>query len=117
MVVIIHRIRVPICHVNTEAVIDVTVAVVIDPVAVAVGRVVKHVGGQVRVSVVDAGIDHGHYGIAAAGGDVPGGGGIDFSEAVKAAKARIVWRGRQFWLGCEPKLIVRLAYSTLGSCS
>src|SRR5207244_13466788 len=46
--------------------------------------------GQVRVSVVDPGVDHGHGDVAAPRGDVPRLGGVDVRIRDPAVLARVV---------------------------
>ena len=77
VVIVVHGVGIVVGGVDSEAVVDLTVAVVIDPVVVAVRRVTEHVRGQVRVGVVDSRVDHGHDDVAAPGREVPGFGGID----------------------------------------
>src|SRR5207245_9001017 len=76
--------------VDAEAVVHLAVAVVVYPVAVAIQLVAEPVRGQVRVSVVDPGVDRGHDAVAAAGRDVPGFGGIDVRIGDPAALASVV---------------------------
>ncbi len=70
-------VRVVVDYIDAVAVIDVAVAVIVISVVVAVERIAKHVGGEVRVIVIDAGIDDGDDDVAAASGDVPGAWPID----------------------------------------
>ena len=100
---VIPGIRVVVRRVDTDAIVDHAVAVVIDPVGDAVARAAIHVAGQVLVVVVDARVDHGHHDVAAPGGDVPRLHRVDVRvghaatlarvvEAPEAAEARIVGR-------------------------
>jgi hypothetical protein len=56
--VVVHRVGVVVARVDPKDVVDVAVAVVVDAVAGRLERVVPHVGGEVRVGVVDAGVNH-----------------------------------------------------------
>lgn len=60
-------------RIDAVAVVDVTVAVVVEPAVVALGGIHPHVGGEIDTLVVDAGVDDGNDHAGAAGGDVPGG--------------------------------------------
>ena len=55
------------------AVVDISVAIVIDSVTRAFTRVIVDIGGKVDVIVIEAGIENGDYDIVAAGRNVPGG--------------------------------------------
>ena len=77
-------------HVDAVAIVDETVAVVVDAVGVAIGRVVEHVGRQVRMGVVDSGVDHRHHHVAAPGGEAPRPGGVDVSAGRPARLAGVL---------------------------
>ena len=87
--IVVHRVGVIVEGVDTEAVVDVTVAVVIDSVTVAILRVAEHVRGQVLVRVVDSRVEHGHDDVAAPGAHVPGSNDIDVCMGHPAARAGI----------------------------
>ena len=87
---VVHGVGIVVGGVDAEAVVHQAVAVVVDPVAVAIQLVAEHVRGQVRVSVVDPGIDHGHDDVAAPRGDVPRLGGVDVRIRDPAVLARVV---------------------------
>lgn len=61
MPMIVHGIRIPVDRINTIAVVNLSITVVIQPISIAVGLISKHVPRKVRVRVVDAGIDHRDY--------------------------------------------------------
>ena len=90
VVTVVHGVGVLVGGVDPEAVVDLAVAVVVDPVVVAVRRVMEHVRGQVRVGVIDSRVDHGHDDVAAPGREVPGFGGIDVRVGGPAVLARVV---------------------------
>ena len=69
---VVQRIAISVDEVVPVDVIDVAVAVVVDPVAWDLSRVYPHVRSQVRMRVVDAGIDDGDHHRAAARVGVPG---------------------------------------------
>src|SRR5262245_65547448 len=96
--------KVPAVHV-----VDKAVAVVVDAVAGDLAGIRVDVGGQIRVSEVNAAVQNADYYRAAAGGDVPRLGRIDVGighadlpedglagvvQAVQLAEARIVHEGR-----------------------
>ena len=87
---VVHGVGIVVGGVDAEAVVHLAVAVVVDPVAVAIRLVAEHVRGQVRMSVVDPGIDHGHDDVAAPRGDVPRLGGVDVRIRDPAVLARVV---------------------------
>jgi hypothetical protein len=68
---VVHGIRIAIGRVDSMAVVDVAVAVVIDSVGGALGRIAPDVGREVFVVVIDAGIDDGHDDAGGAAADVP----------------------------------------------
>src|SRR5262245_35686269 len=72
VVVIIHWIRVVIPGIDAITVIDITIAVIVDPVIVAVSRIAEHVGRQIWVIIINSRIDHGYDHVTASGGVVPG---------------------------------------------
>src|SRR6266480_82246 len=71
--VIVHRVPCVGDRIDPVAVVHVAVAVVVEPVIVALGRIHPHVGGEIDVVVIHTGVDDGDHYIGAAGGDVPGG--------------------------------------------
>ena len=73
----VHRIGIAVDGIDAVAIVDETIAVVVDTVGVAVRLVAEHVGGEILVVVVDPGIDDGHDDVAATRGDVPGFGGVN----------------------------------------
>ena len=56
--VVVHRVGVVVDEVVAVDVVDVAVAVVVEPSAGDLGRVRPDVGGEVGMRVVDAGVDH-----------------------------------------------------------
>src|SRR6267143_1798021 len=58
-------------HVHTKAVVHESVPVVVDPVAVAVRVVAKHVRREIRMPTIDSGVDDRNYDVGAAFGQVP----------------------------------------------
>ena len=90
VVVVVHGIRVVVGGVDAEAVVDLPVPVVVDPVAIAVRLVAEHVRGQVRVRVVDPRVDHRHDDVFAPRRHVPRREGIDVCTRGPAVLARIL---------------------------
>ena len=90
MPMVVHRVRIVVRGVDAEAVVDLAVAVVVDPVDDAVARAPVHVRGQVLMVVIDPGVDHRHDDVAAAGGDVPRLHGVDVRVGDSAALTRVV---------------------------
>ena len=84
----IHRVAVAVGEVVAVDVVDVAVAIVVDSVAGDFTRVGPDVLHQVRMRVVDAGIDNADDNIAA-GLDVPGLGGVDIRIGSAARLARV----------------------------
>ena len=72
MPVPVHGVAIAIGKVIAMNVIDVSVIVIIDPVAWNLTRISPHVSGQIRVVIVHAGIDHGDNHIPTADGFIPG---------------------------------------------
>src|SRR5207247_619534 len=68
---------------------DVAVPVVIDSVGVAVGCVAPDVRCEIRVGVVDPGVDHPHHHAVASGGQVPRSCRVDVRAGSPAALPRI----------------------------
>ena len=79
MPLVVEGIGVVVGEVPAVDIIDKPVAVVVDTVTGNLSRVPPHVCGQVRVTVVDASIDHGHDHSPRAGGHVPCFGRVDVS--------------------------------------
>src|SRR5205809_1059120 len=77
VVVVVNRVAVVVDEVGAVDVVHETVGVVVDPVAGDLAGVVPHVGGQVGVSVLDAGVGDADDNAAVAAGNVPGVGGVD----------------------------------------
>lgn len=90
MAVIIHRIRVTIGRVDTVAVIDEAVAVVIDTVIVTVSTISEHIVGQVRVVVVDPCVDHPYDHATTSGCFVPGLRAIDVGVRGSTIQASVM---------------------------
>jgi hypothetical protein len=61
VILIIHRIRVVIHRVDTANVIDVSVTIIVDSVSGYLARIHPDIGGEVRMVIVDAGIDYSHH--------------------------------------------------------
>src|SRR5262249_38854679 len=88
--VVVHRVRVIVGEVVPVDVVAVAVAVVVDAIARDLARVGPDVRGQVRVVVVDAGVNHGDDGVAGAGAGVPGLRGVDVGVGDAAVGAGVV---------------------------
>ncbi len=104
VVVVVHRIAAAGDRVEAVHVVDDAVAVVVHAVARDLGRVDPHVGGQILVRVVHAGVDHADDDVGAADAVVPRLDGVDVSvrgaaglagvvEPVQLGEAGIVGRG------------------------
>jgi hypothetical protein len=90
MTVVVVGIRVAIHDVDPVAVVDEAIGVTVDPVAVAVGGVGPNVRREVRVAVVDAGVDDDHDDVSAATDDVPSFGGIYVRVGGPSGLSRVV---------------------------
>ena len=88
--VVVEWVRIVAGGVDAEAVVDLAVAVVVDPVAVAVRRVAEQVRRQVRVIPVDPRVDHRHDDAAASRRQVPRLDGVDVGVGHAATLARVV---------------------------
>ena len=88
--VVVHGVGIAVDGVDPEAVVGVAVAVVVGPVAAAVGLVPEHVRREIRVRVVDAGVDDDHHHVPASGRQVPRGEGADVRARNSAVLTGIV---------------------------
>ena len=90
-------------EVPAEDVVDKTVAIVVDAVACRLAGIAPDVRGQIRMVVIDAGVDHGDDHRPRAGGDIPRRRGVDVGigkparlrrvvESPEAIKGGIVWK-------------------------
>ncbi len=88
---VVDGVRVVVGRVDAVEVVDVAVAVVVDPGrASPLQRVVPHVGGEVLVGVVDAGVENGHDDRGRSRGEIPGRGGGDLGQAPERAPQGVV---------------------------
>src|SRR6185295_7602577 len=85
---VVQRVAVVGHRVHAVVIVDVPVAVVVDPVARRLERVVPEVGRQVGVGGVDAAVDDGDDAVAAAGRHVPRLGGVDVGVGLARAHGR-----------------------------
>ena len=83
------RIAVPVGEVVAVDIVDVAVAVVIQAVAGNLARIDPHVIDQVRMGVIDSGVDDAHHDIVA-GLNVPGLGRVDIGIGYTARLAGII---------------------------
>ena len=88
--VVVHGIVVIILEVPATHVVDVPVAVVVHAVAWDLARVGPHVVHQIRVVVVNAGVQHCHHHVPRADGNVPRLLGVDIGVRCAAGLARVV---------------------------
>src|SRR5262249_47084256 len=88
--VVVHRVAVVVDEVIPVHVVNKTVPFVVDAVAGDLARVGPDVRGQVRVVVIDPGVDDRDHHVPAAGADVPGLGGVDVGVRRTAALAGVV---------------------------
>ena len=68
---IVHRVRVVVGRVDPVAVVDEAVAIVVNPVGVAIGSVSEHVVRKIGMRVVDAGVEDRHDDAVAAARNLP----------------------------------------------
>jgi hypothetical protein len=66
MVVVIHWVGIIIVGIDTVTIIDIAVTVIVYSIVVTIGGVAKHVRREVRVIVINSGVDNRNYNVAAA---------------------------------------------------
>jgi hypothetical protein len=89
VIVVVERVARPRDAVDPEDVVHVAVPVVVQTV-LRLARVAPHVGGQILVRVVHAGVDHAHHETGVAGGLVPGLGCVDVGVRATARLTGVV---------------------------
>ena len=88
--VVVHGIGVSVDGIDAVTIVDMAVAVVVDAVVVAVGRVLKDVRRKILVVVVDTGVDHRNDDVVAPRRDIPGLGGVDIRVDGETGLAGVV---------------------------
>ena len=89
---VVEGVTVLVDEVVTMDVVDIPVAVVVDPVVGHLCRIDPDVVDQIRVGIVDAAIDHPHHHGGRAGGEVPGFQRVDIRIDLATGLADIVHR-------------------------
>ena len=114
VVVVVHRVAVVADEVVAVHIVDVSVLVVVDAIAGNLTRVHPHVRLEVRMVVIDAGVDDGDDRLAAAGGDVPGGRRLDIGACLATGLPGVVHPPFGGKIGVVGKLVARQPIIRLG---